>query len=174
MLYDVGGGTDDWAYSTLGIASGTWELMDTSGCSGFFPPYTCMDSFAKTYLPGLVYTTAAARAPYMLSLGPTITKAGAKAGGSTVAVTATADDAAFGSSGFGKPTATKVTAGRIYVGKAPWDGGKAIAMKVKGKGTSATLSANVKPGSKKQLAYIQGRNANGDWGPAMAVWIPAA
>jgi hypothetical protein len=29
-------------------------------------------------------------------------------------------------------------------------------------------------GAQEVLAYVQARNANGAWGPAMAVWIPAA
>jgi carboxypeptidase T len=163
VLYDVGGGTDDWAYAKLGIASATWELADTSAdCSGFFPDYSCMDGFAATYLPGLVYTAGAARMPYKLSLGPTVLSATAKAAGSSVTVTAKADDDAFGASGFGRPTAQPVTAARIYVGTAPWDGGQAVAMKIQGKGTSEVL------------AYVQAKNASGDWGPAEAVWIPAA
>jgi hypothetical protein len=174
VLYNVGGGTDDWAYSQLGIASGTWELADQSGCTGFFPPYTCMDSFAKRYLPGLLYTAAAAREPYKLSLGPTVLSVAAKDSGSSVTVTAKADDDAFGSNGVGRPTATNVTAARIFVGKAPWDGGKAVGMKIQGKGTSVTASASVKKGAQKVLAYVQAKNANGDWGPALAVWIPAA
>ena len=39
--------------------------------------------------------------------------------------------------------------------------------------TKVTLEANVNPGNKKVLAYIQGKNANGDWGVTQAVWIPA-
>ena len=91
-----------------------------------------------------------------------------------VAVTATADDGALGASGFGRPTPQNVTAARIYVGTAPWDGGKAVAMKIQGKGTSVTATANVKQGAKQVLAYVQAKNADGNWGPAMAVWIPAA
>jgi hypothetical protein len=29
-------------------------------------------------------------------------------------------------------------------------------------------------GSQQVLAWVQAKNANGDWGPALAVWIPAA
>ena len=67
-----------------------------------------------------------------------------------------------------------MTAARIYVGKAPWDGGKAQAMKIEGKGTSVKASITVKAGSKKVLAYVQAQDAKGNWGPALAVWIPKA
>ena len=88
-------------------------------------------------------------------------------------MTATANDGAYGSSGIGRPAAQNVTAGRIYVGKAPWDGGTAQDMTVQGSGTSVTLKADVSAGSKKVLAYVQGQDASGNWGPAEAVWIPA-
>jgi carboxypeptidase T len=175
LLYDVGGSTDDWAYAKLGIDTGTWELADESGCFGFFPPFSCMDSYAERYLPGLVYTAGAARMPYKLSLGPTILSAQTKApSGDTVTVVAKADDDAYGASGIGRPTPKDVIAARIYVGKPPLDGGKAIAMKIKGEGTSVTATANVKMGGQEVLAYVQAKNAGGHWGPAMAVWIPAA
>ncbi len=171
VLYSVGGGTDDWAYATLGIDSGTWELADTAGCSGFFPVYSCMDSFAKTYLPGLVYTAGAARMPYKLSLGPTVVNAKVAVQKSDV-VTATADDGAFGASGFGRPSAQKVTSARLFVGTAPWDGGQPIPMKVKGSGSKVTASVSVKKPAKDTLAYIQGKDADGNWGPTRAVWLP--
>lgn len=173
VLYNVGGGTDDWAYSKLGIDAGTWELADTSGCGGFFPPYRCMDSFAKTYIPGLVYTSGAARMPYKLSLGPTVVDASVKASGASVTVTAKADDDAFGSGGFGRPDAQKVTAARIYVGKAPWHGGTAAPMKIKGTGTSVTVTVDVHRHARRVLGYVQAKDALGNWGPARAVWIPA-
>ena len=47
-------------------------------------------------------------------------------------------------------------------------------MKIKGKGTSVTVSGTVKKGSKQVLAYIQAKDADGNWGPAEAVWIPKA
>ncbi len=175
VLYNVGGGTDDWAYAKLGIAAGTWELADQNGCSGFFPPFTCMDSFADRYLPGLVYTAGAARMPYKLSLGPTTLSAITKnPSGGSITVVAKADDGAYGASGFGRPTPVKIVAARIYVGTAPWDGGTPVAMTIKDKGISVTATAQVTMGSQQVLAYVQAKNANGYWGPVLALWIPAA
>lgn len=176
ILYAVSGTTDDWTYDDLGIASFTWELDGVGGgCSGtFFPLYTCMDDYEKNNLPGLYYDAAAARTPYKLALGPTVLKVSAKGSGSNVTVTATADDDAFGASGVGRPAAQKVKAAQIYVGKAPWDGGTAKAMKIKGNGTRVTASIDVKKGAKQALAYIQAQDADGNWGPAVAVWIPAS
>ena len=47
-------------------------------------------------------------------------------------------------------------------------------MKINGKGTSVTATATVKTGSKRVLAYVQAQDADGNWGPAQAVWIPKA
>lgn len=173
VLYNAAGTSDDWTYATLGIASFTWELDGTGSCSTFLPPYTCMDAYETTNLPGLFYDAAAARRPYKLSLGPTVLTAKAALASGSVTVTATADDAAFGTTGVGRPAAQNVVAGRLYVGKAPWAHGTARPMKVKGTGTSVTLKATVAPQGKRVLAWVQGRDADGNWGPAQAVWVPA-
>jgi hypothetical protein len=174
VLYNAAGTSDDWSYDKLGIASFTWELDGSGQCEGFLPPYSCMSAYETNNLPGLFYDAAAAGTPYKLALGPTITDIGAKAGSGTVKVTATANDNAYGTSGVGRPAAQNVTAGRIYVGKAPWDGGTSQAMTVQGDGTSVTLTANVDQGAKKVMAWVQGQDAQGNWGPLDAVWIPAA
>jgi len=176
VLYATSGTTDDWTYDDLGIASFTWELNGVgSGCAGtFFPLYSCMDDYEANNLPGLFYDAAAARTPYKLALGPTLVKVKSSAKSGKVTVTATADDDAFGTSGVGRPGAQNVKAARIFTGKAPWDGGKSQAMKIKGKGTKVDASITVKAGSKKALAYVQAQDAKGNWGPAVAVWIPKA
>ena len=174
VLYNASGTSDDWSYDTLGIASFTWELDGPGGCTGFLPAYSCMDAYETNNLPGLFYDAAAARTPYKLSFGPTVLSAKARLARAKVTVTASADDDAYGTGGVGRPAAQKVTAGRIFVGKAPWAGGTSKAMTVQGSGTSVTLTATVTPGPKKALAYVQGKDADGNWGPAQAVWIPAA
>ena len=113
--------------------------------------------------------------PYSLSLGPTITGTQAQPpSGDTVKVVARADDDAYGDSGVGRPTPVDVVAARIYVGVAPWDGGTAVPMNIKGSGTSITASRKVHLGAQQQLAWVQAQNANGYWGPVQALWIPAA
>jgi hypothetical protein len=176
VLYATSGTTDDWTYDALGIASYTWELDGVgSGCEGtFFPLYSCMDAYEANNLPGLFYDAAAARTPYKLAMGPTVTQVSAKPSRPNITVKMTVDDGAYGASGVGRPAAQKIKAARIYVGTAPWDGGVAKAMKIKGSGSRVTATATVKPGAKKMLAYVQGQDADGNWGPAMAVWIPAA
>jgi hypothetical protein len=110
----------------------------------------------------------------MLSLGPTVTSTDVSGSGASVTVTMTASDSAFGTSGVGKPAAQNVTAARIFVDAAPWDGGTPQAMTIHGSGTTVTADADVAKGAKKQLAWVQGQDSAGNWGPAMAVWIPKA
>jgi hypothetical protein len=47
-------------------------------------------------------------------------------------------------------------------------------MTISGSGTRVTATADVQMGSQQVLAWVQARNANGAWGPTVAVWIPAA
>lgn len=179
VLYNAAGTSDDWAYATLGIASFTWELDgDSGGCAGtFFPLYSCMDAYEATNLPGLMYDAAAARTPYKLSLGPTVLETSVKPYRDAFKVRAQASDDAFGSSGVGRPDATAIAQARIYVDAAPWDGGTARSMKVhltNGEGTTAKVVIRVKPTDHRVLAYVQVADNRDNWGPAQAVWIPAA
>ena len=72
ILYPSSGGTDDWTYQNLGVSGVTFEIGPASGtCAGFFPAYSCQDRFEDENLPAILYSAAAAHAPYKLSLGPT-------------------------------------------------------------------------------------------------------
>lgn len=172
ILYNSSGATEDWLYDQLGVPGFTWEVgPNGGGCGGFFPDYVCQDDFFANNVKGLMYTAAAAQQPYTQTLGPTTLTAkakGGKAGAKKVSVKATIDDDAYGAAGVGRPTAQNVTAARIYVGKAPWAGGTPIAMKIKGAGTSVKASAKV---SGTGLAYVQGKDADGHWGPIQSVWL---
>ncbi|MDF3290535.1 M14 family zinc carboxypeptidase [Streptomyces silvisoli] len=67
ILYNASGGTDDWTYDKLGLASFTIEIgdVDNRGCDGFTPPYSCQDSyFWPKMKPALVYAAQHAAAPY--------------------------------------------------------------------------------------------------------------
>ncbi|MFI9010072.1 M14 family zinc carboxypeptidase [Actinosynnema sp. NPDC053489] len=66
VLYDAAGGTDDWVYDELGVASFVWEVGPASGsCSGFFPTYSCQTStFWPKVGPMLTYAAKRAADPY--------------------------------------------------------------------------------------------------------------
>ncbi|MFF4187482.1 M14 family zinc carboxypeptidase [Streptomyces sp. NPDC001691] len=67
ILYDASGGTDDWTFDKLGLASFTIEVGDSDGrgCDGFTPPYSCQDGYFWPKLkPALLYAAQHAAAPY--------------------------------------------------------------------------------------------------------------
>ncbi|MFF4802429.1 M14 family zinc carboxypeptidase [Streptomyces sp. NPDC001351] len=67
ILYDASGGTDDWTYDKLGLASFTIEIGDSdgAGCDGFTPPYSCQDSYFWPKIePALLYAAQHSAAPY--------------------------------------------------------------------------------------------------------------
>jgi carboxypeptidase T len=67
ILYNASGGTDDWTYDKLGVASFTIEVGDNQGrgCSGFTPRFTCQAGyFWPKMRPALVYAAQHALAPY--------------------------------------------------------------------------------------------------------------
>ncbi|WP_344575327.1 M14 family zinc carboxypeptidase [Streptomyces lunalinharesii] len=70
ILYDASGGTDDWTYDKLGLASLTIEIGDSDGrgCSGFTPAFSCQNSYFWPKLkPALLYAAQQATAPYRTS-----------------------------------------------------------------------------------------------------------
>ena len=149
ILYNSSGATEDWLYAELGVPGFTWEIGSGS-CGGFFPPYSCQDGFWDTNRDALMYTAEAARQPYALTLGPTTTQAKAKPKGGKLVVSAITDDDAYGTSGVDRPDAQRITAARIYVGKAPWEGGTPKPMRVKGTGTSAKIKTKVRRARRTQ------------------------
>ncbi|KAA2263822.1 carboxypeptidase [Solihabitans fulvus] len=67
ILYNASGGTDDWTYDKLGVASFTIEVGDNTGqgCDGFLPSYSCQDSlFWPKMQPALLYAAQHAASPY--------------------------------------------------------------------------------------------------------------
>lgn len=66
ILYNASGGTDDWVYDKLGVASFTIEIGDYAGnCTGFFPGYDCEAQYVWPAMqPALLYAAEHAPAPY--------------------------------------------------------------------------------------------------------------
>lgn len=174
VLYQVTGSTDDFAYDKLGVAGATWEIGPSGGsCSGFHPAFTCQDAFWNLNKEAFLYAARVVQQPYVMGLGPNTVAAKAKTKAKKSVITATADDDAYGHVGVGRPAAQNVTAGRAFVGTAPWDGGTAKAMKVIGSGTEVDLKVKLKRGASDQLVWIQAKDAAGSWGATRAVWLKA-
>lgn len=64
ILYNASGGTDDWTYGVLGIASFT---IEAASCGSFTPAYSCTSQDYSRNLPALMYVAAIAGAPYRAS-----------------------------------------------------------------------------------------------------------
>ncbi|BCY07480.1 M14 family zinc carboxypeptidase [Actinoplanes sp. L3-i22] len=65
LNYFAPGATDDWIYGTLGVPGYTVEVgPNASGCSGFFPAYSCVASFWTLNLPAFMTLATAAAHPY--------------------------------------------------------------------------------------------------------------
>jgi hypothetical protein len=170
---DVSGSTDLYAYNMFGIAAGMFEMGSPSGdCSGFHPAYACQDGFWELNREAFLYAARLAQEPWTMAWGPNPLRAKSKIKNPHRAViTATADDDAYGFTGDGRPLAQEVTAGRVYVGTAPWDGGTARAMKVIGSGTQVRLKVVLDRPAKDKLVWVQARDADGNWGPTRSVWL---
>jgi carboxypeptidase T len=65
LNYFAPGATDDWIYGTRGVPGYTIEVgPNASGCSGFFPAYSCMTTFWNLNLPAFMALANAAAHPY--------------------------------------------------------------------------------------------------------------
>lgn len=171
ILYEVTGSTDDFSYKDLGIASFTYEIGPQSGtCGGFHPPYSCQDTFWDLNREAILYAANAAQQPYTQGMGPTITQARSRLDAGRVKITGTADDGAYGTSGVGRPASQNVVDARLFVGKAPWDGGTAKPVNIIGSGDRVEFKSSLKANAKEKKVYLQAKDGAGNWGPVEVVW----
>lgn len=181
VLYPMSGNHDDWAYGVLGIPGFTIEIGSGSGtCGAFLPAYSCVDStFWAPNRDALMYAARVARQPYALATGPVVVTASLNVtrvvAGAPVTLTATFDDNALGA-GPGKPAAQAISAAEFYLDAPPWEGGTPIALvaldgvyNTSRETASAVFDAHLSPG--RHTVYLRGRDAQGNWGPATALWL---
>ncbi|MBA3469675.1 MAG: hypothetical protein H0T53_08520 [Herpetosiphonaceae bacterium] len=183
ILYAASGGTDDWAYGVLGVASFTFEVGPGSGtCSGFMPAYTCQDStFWPKNRDALIYAAKSARQPYTLSLGPsTITPTlslTTTVVGTPITVTAPINDGTYGAIGINRPASQAIAAAEYYLDTPPWAGGAALPMAAQDgtfNSTSEVVSAQIDTTGLsvgRHTVFVRGRDDAGNWGPTTASWI---
>lgn len=179
LLYWADGTTDDWAYGTLGIPAYTFEIGPAGGeCSAFHPGYACQDSlFWPQNRGAFLYAAKVARQPYALAQGPSALSLTLGVSGTLLTVAATIDDNTLGADGFDRPAAQAISAAEVYVDVPPWAGGVPIPMAaVDGSFDAvseqvlATLDSN-SLSLGRQLVFVRGRDADGNWGPVTAMWI---
>ncbi|HEV2762969.1 MAG TPA: M14 family zinc carboxypeptidase, partial [Pyrinomonadaceae bacterium] len=176
VLYPSSGKTDEWAYGELGIPAYVFEVGIGEGeCGGFMPPYRCLDegfegSFWPRNLPAFLYAARVARAPYLLSQGPT-PEAIAAIPSSTAGVfdlRAQLDEQRNGGQ--------QIVAAEYYLDTPPWRGGTPTPMAAADGSFDATVeTANATVGplpAGAHTLYVRAQDAAGNWGPVRAVFSP--
>ncbi|HYI03059.1 M14 family zinc carboxypeptidase [Hyalangium sp.] len=176
-LYEAAGGTDDYAYGELGVASYTIEMGND-----FFESCSAFESdVLPRNLPALMYAFKVARRPYQLSHGPdsrllTLTPS-TVIQGTPSRLRATADDTRFGAIGGAEPS-HPITAARYSVDQPSWVPGTPVfsmgAVDGVFSSTVEALIANVNtnglaPG--RHTIFVESRDASGAWGPPSALFL---
>lgn len=172
-LYPLSGSTDDWAYGELGLAAYTFEIGSTSDplCSGFMPPYSCLDEgtggrFWARNLPALLYAAHVARAPYSQPFGPQIGQITVVTDTHTITITADIN---------GRDVL--VGAAEISFDRSPLQGATPLQLRP----TDGTFDSMREQGQvvlsnpvTRTLVLVQAQSATGVWGPIRGVWIGTA
>jgi carboxypeptidase T len=177
-LYAASGVTEDWAYGVLGIAAYTFEMG-----TAFFQ--SC-SSFEGTVLPqnlgALRYAFKAARRPYQTPSGPeslsVAVSASPVAAGTSVTLTATANDTRYDSGGYGTEPTQNIAAARYSVGAPSWAPGVTLipmaaadgAFNATTEGVRATINTTGwSPG--RRVILVESQDASGNWGVPGAVFL---
>ncbi len=175
--YIASGGTDDYAYGTLGIPGYTFEV----GTAFFQDCNTFTNDILPRNLPALKYAFKAARRPYQDPAGPESINVALSSGtitrGTSVTLTARADDTRYFSNGYGNEPSQNITAARYTIDTPSWAGGVTTAMlAADGAFNSAAEDVTVTidttalaPG--RHTVFVEAQDANGQWGAPSAVFL---
>ncbi len=190
QLYIVDGGSIDWTYGELGIASISTEL---SG-GDFLPAFSCIDNPGCGSSQGiwpenkgmLTYLAKIARTPYLLSHGPdanaVATDPMTATQGSSVALTATIKFDWRASDNQLNAFSQSVGAAEYYLDTPPWAGGTPVAMVASDgtfdaptEGAQATIDTTSIPVG-RHILFVRGRGQNDfsgyqTWGPISAAFL---
>jgi len=183
IWYEVDGAADDWAYGTFGIPSFTLEVGPTAwgsggdDCSGFFPPYECIDGYAGRSFwaenrPALLYAHKIAATPYRSARGPdcegvVVTPVRAAPGEAGQVIATLVDRRCCGDT-------PSTTVDAEYFIDAPGENGTGIPMEA-ADGAWGDLSEEVaaavdtsplNPG--RHTILVHGKSEEGHWGPFSA------
>ena len=177
-LYPATGASDDDAYGTLGIAAYTIEM----GTGTFSPLCT---TFENTIYPDnlqtLLYAAKVARTPYQTPAGPDAINLSVPGGqlafNQPFELSAIISDMRYKSDGSTEPTQI-IQAARYSIDSPPWDEDALLLPLVASDGlfdekvesvTAMVLPIGLSGGG--HTIYVQGQDANGNWGPVSAVFF---
>ncbi len=170
-LYPTSGATDDWSYGDLGIASYTFEIGNSN--DNFYPGCHRYDALIEPNMSAFLYAAKAARAPYQLPFGPSISGITVPTAtiqiGEQVHVRATVDD--------GDNGGQRIAAAEAYVGAPPWRAGEPITLTAQDGAFDSVVeeitgvidTTDLEAG--RYLLFVRGQDADGAWGPVTATYL---
>ena len=182
QLYPVDGGSIDWTYGELGMASFSTELSGQD----FLPSYSCIDNPGCGSSLGiwpenkgmLLYLAKIARTPYLTSHGPdantVVTNPASVSAGMPSQLTASVNFA------WTKNAFTQnVGAAEYYVDTPPWAGGTAIPLSGSFNAQTVTVNGTINTAglsSGRHVIFVRGRGVNDvqgfpTWGPISAAFL---
>lgn len=175
-LYVADGGSVDYSYGVLGIASLAFEVG-----TQFFQDCTSFNStIVPNNLPALIYAAKVVRTPYLTSLGPDALGLALDSTevqrGTPVTLRATVDDTRYSARNGTEPRQA-VVAAEYYVDVPPWNGGTAHAMAANDGVWNATAEAVVATvdttgwSAGRHIILVRGQDANGNWGAFSAIFV---
>jgi hypothetical protein len=179
-IYQTSGSTDDWAYGELGVAAYTFELGNYffEACPDF------ENEILPANLPALLYALKAARRPYQNPAGPESLQVQVSPAqvnpGTTVALTATADDTRYDSGGWGGEPVQNIAEARYSIDRPSWMSGTTYPLSVVDgnfdnpvEGLQAAVdTAGLSQG--RHLIFVESKDADGNWGIPSAAFLDIA
>lgn len=177
-LYATSGTTDDMTYGERGIASYTFEV----GTAFFQNCTTFTNDILPKNLPALSYAFKATRRPYQSPAGPDALNlalsATAVSAGTLVNLTATLNDTRYNSNGWGTEPTQAIAAGRYTVDLPSWAVDATATTMTATDGAfnttieSVTATINTTGWSAgRHTIFVEGQDANGNWGVPTAIFI---
>ncbi len=175
--YIASGGTDDYAYGTLGIPGYTFEV----GTSFFQDCATFENDILPRNLPALKYAFKAARQPYRDPAGPephtVALSSGTVTRGAGVTLTSKADDTRYNSNGYGTEPSQNIVAARYSIDMPSWKDGALFPMAAADGAfnsgaedvTAMIDTTALAPG--KHIVFVEAQDANGQWGVPSAAFL---
>ncbi|WNG33557.1 peptidase M14 [Archangium violaceum] len=176
-LYSASGSTDAFAYGRLGIASFTFEM----GGAFFESCTTFENTIVPKNMPALYYAFKAARRPYQVAAGPDSINLALSAStvtqGTSVTLTARADDTRYGTNG-GTEGSQAIAAARYSIDAPSWVSGTPTfalsAVDGSFNSTAESVQATVFTSglaAGRHTLFVESQDASGNWGVPTAIFL---
>ncbi|MEE9492662.1 MAG: M14 family zinc carboxypeptidase [Gammaproteobacteria bacterium] len=179
-LYPTDGTTTSFAYGDLGLPAYTFEL----GTAFFQDCSTFENTIVPANIPSLIYALKVLRAPYTLPAGPEVFSVDLDHGdlfpvpsGTSITISATADDARYNNSNGAEPE-QNIVAAEYYIDIPPWQSGASAIPMIAADGGfdsgSEVIQATVDTtgfANGQHSIFIRSQDANNSWGTVSAIFL---